>query len=280
MKQPPHHPRQRTSPRRRNLLKIVSLGLAGLLAGLLSGCGPSTTSIAATSYARVAGNWQFTPSTPSTPALAGSLNVNGSSVSGMLHPLPSAACPAAPATPATGAIDDNGTLSLTSPGFNGGALALTGTLAPDQKSLLNARYTVSGGSCPSPKDTTSSGTQYTPISGTYTGTVASHNGSSTAVTALFTQTSQPDANGAFHLEGQATFDKTGQTCLDVPVVSDSVVTGSTLAAVYTQGLGSSAVTVTVSGTFNPDASVLTLSSYAISGGGCNGDTGSGTLTRQ
>src|SRR5438034_904192 len=68
------------------ILKVASLGLAGLIAGLLSGCTVSTTSPALTSYSNLVGNWQFT-SNSILPALSGNLTVNGSQVSGTLHPL-------------------------------------------------------------------------------------------------------------------------------------------------------------------------------------------------
>ncbi len=60
---PPVPPSRSTRPSRvkRNLLAVGSLGLAGLVPGLLSGCGsgllPTTT---ANSYAPASGNWQFT----------------------------------------------------------------------------------------------------------------------------------------------------------------------------------------------------------------------------
>src|ERR1700748_3873572 len=48
---------------KRNLFKIASLGLAGLLAGLLAGCTDFSETFATTSYTHVAGD-SFNPGAP------------------------------------------------------------------------------------------------------------------------------------------------------------------------------------------------------------------------
>ena len=267
-----------SATRRFALFAIASLAALSLL----SGCSASSNSIALNSYARIAGNWQFSSQAPTAaalPALAGSLNVNGSQVSGTLHPLVASSCAPSSAFPVNGTIDEKSSnVTLTSSGFTGGSLTLTGTLSLSQTSLTNAAYTITGGTCAMPSSAATAA-QYTAITGTYAGTMHSASGTSLPVTTVFTQTTQPDSNGTYHLQGQATFGAT-QTCLLNPDISDSTVTGSTLSATYSQPQGTSATSVTVNGTFNTDASLLTLSSYAITGGNCDGDTGSGTLTRQ
>ena len=65
--------------KKRGILKIASLGVAGLIAGLLTGCSASTESIALTDYSQVVGNWQITPSTSTIPAFATSLTASGQS---------------------------------------------------------------------------------------------------------------------------------------------------------------------------------------------------------
>src|SRR5277367_1717735 len=82
-------PKKRPS-KKRGILKIATLGVAGLIAGFLVGCSASSESIALTDYSRVVGNWQITPSASTVPAFAGSLTVNGSQVSGTIHPLAAA----------------------------------------------------------------------------------------------------------------------------------------------------------------------------------------------
>ena len=284
--------------KKRGLLKIASLGVAGLIAGLLSGCSASTESIALTDYSQVVGNWQITPSATTLPAFAGSLTVNGSQVSGTIHPLATntiggtittptirirtqtTCTPGTTSFPVTGSIDSNNKMTLTSSSFTGGTLAITGTLPSSQNALNNATLAITDGSCATPVAQAVIG-KYDTISGTYNGTIYSVSGTSLYVSTIFTQTTQPDGNGTYHLQGNSTFGSL-QPCLPIPpAVSDSTVTGSTLNATYTETpAGGSPITVVVNATFTPDASALTLNSYHITGGYCDGDSGHGTLTRQ
>ena len=289
-------PKKRPS-KKRGLLKIATLGVAGLIAGLLSGCSASTESIALTDYSRVVGNWQITPSASAVPAFAGSLTVNGSQVSGTIHPLAttiggtittplirhqtSTTCtPGTASFPVTGSIDSDNKMTLTSASFTGGTLTVTGTLPNSQNALNNATFTITNGTCATPSAQAVMG-KYDTISGSYNGTIYSVSGTSLYVSTIFTQTTQPDGNGTYHLQGNSTFGSL-QPCLPIPpTVSDSAVTGSTLNATYTETpAGGSPITVVVNATFAPDASSLTLNSYHITGGYCDGDSGHGTLTRQ
>ena len=289
-------PKKRPS-KKRGLLKIATLGVAGLIAGFLAGCSASTESIALTDYSRVVGNWQITPSASAVPAFAGSLTVNGSQVSGTIHPLAttiggtittplirhqtSTTCtPGTASFPVTGSIDSDNKMTLTSASFTGGTLTVTGTLPNSQNALNNATFTITNGTCATPSAQAVMG-KYDTISGSYNGTIYSVSGTSLYVSTIFTQTTQPDGNGTYHLQGNSTFGSL-QPCLPIPpTVSDSAVTGSTLNATYTETpAGGSPITVVVNATFAPDASSLTLNSYHITGGYCDGDSGHGTLTRQ
>ncbi len=285
----PNIPKKRPSIARkaaRGLIKVASLGVAGLLAGLLSGCSVAASAASAPhviSYAQASGNWQFTSSAKTSllPALAGNLTVDGPQVSGMLHPQASPYDCVSYKTsfPVSGPIDADGNITLASNGFSGGSLTLTGKLSTTQNTLTNAAYAVSNGVC-ALNTTSSSGNLYTPVSGTYAGTIFSDAGTSLYVSTVFTQTTQPDTNGTYHLQGNSTFGSM-QPCLPVPpAVSDSAVTGSGLTATYTESPNGTLITVVVDATFTPDASSLTLNSYHITGGYCNGDSGHGTLTRQ
>ena len=289
-------PKKRPS-KKRGLLKIATLGVAGLIAGFLAGCSASTESIALTDYSRVVGNWQITPSASAVPAFAGSLTVNGSQVSGTIHPLAttiggtittplirhqtSTTCtPGTASFPVTGSIDSDNKMTLTSASFTGGTLTVTGTLPNSQNALNNATFTITNGTCATPSAQAVMG-KYDTISGSYNGTIYSVSGTSLYVSTIFTQTTQPDGNGTYHLQGNSTFGSL-QPCLPIPpTVSDSAVTGSTLNATYTETpAGGSPITVVVNATFAPDASSLTLNSYHITGGYCDGDSGHGILTRQ
>jgi hypothetical protein len=291
----PVSPKKRPS-KKRGILKVATLGVAGLIAGLLSGCSLSTTSITLTDYSQVVGNWQIIPASSALPAFAGSLTVNGSQVSGTIHALPAATInghiipslvraqttcvPGTTSFPVTGSIDANNTMTLTSSAFTGGTLTITGTLPSSQNTLNNASLGITNGSCASPSAQAVIG-KYDPLAGAYNGTIYSVSGTSLYVSTVFTQTTQPDPNGTYHLQGNSTFGSI-QPCLPVPpTVSDSAVTGSTLNATYTETpTGGSPITVVVNATFAPDASSLTLNSYRITGGYCDGDSGHGTLTRQ
>ena len=61
----PVSPKKRPS-KKRGILKIASLGIAGLIAGLLAGCTAAPESIALTNYSGVVANWQIAPSSLAT----------------------------------------------------------------------------------------------------------------------------------------------------------------------------------------------------------------------
>jgi len=61
-----------TKPSRtaRRLLKLASLGLAGLLAGLIAGCTASPEdAVNVPPYAHISNDWEFTPATAPNPKL-------------------------------------------------------------------------------------------------------------------------------------------------------------------------------------------------------------------
>lgn len=148
----------------RRILAVTSLGLAGLLAGLLSGCvsgtlpSSSPAGTVAPSYTALSGNWQFSSSLPAAARLSslggslaiGNLTSDGAAVTGILHPLPAVdqCLDAATSLAFTGSIDAASRLTLAAP-VSRGTLTLSGTVAPDRKSLTAATYTITGGACAS-----------------------------------------------------------------------------------------------------------------------------------
>ncbi len=98
------------------------------------------------------------------------------------------------------------------------------------------------------------------------------------ISTTLTQVAAPDSNGQFHLTGNAAF--AANPCFSSPAVTDSLVTGDALSATYSQTSGGVTATVTASGTFNADATTLTITKYSIAGGACDGDSGTGLLTKQ
>ena len=263
----------------------AAIACAGLATIFLAGCGtgisPEMNTSGANSFAAATGNWKF--STGST-ALAGSLTISGSAVTGTLHPL-AAACAASPdLLQVAGTIDASGLLTMTSTKLTSGRLSISGTLAADRHSLTNPSITLTGGACATPADrpgslvahavSAASAQQYQPLTGNYTGSFVDSSGTALAVSATLSQPTTPDANGVYHLTGTATFPNT--PCLTTPVITDSTVTGDTIQATYTDS--QTGGTVVATGTFSSDAQTLTISSWTLSG--CDIDTGTGTLTRK
>jgi hypothetical protein len=120
-------------------------------------------------------------------------------------------------------------------------------------------------------------TNYSNIDGTYTGNFVDASNDQLAVSALLEQTTQPDLNGQFSLSGTASFP--GNKCfVEQPTLTTSLVTGNSLSMTYTDT--ASGAVLTTSGTFNGAANQLTITSWSIVGGACNGDSGTGMLTEQ
>lgn len=302
----------------RRLLALTSLCTIGLILSLLGGCSstaspistpaavpasntiqnsstttippPSSTPVVtAKSFAAVTGNWKFTFPGTSLGALGGSLVVDGTGVMGVLHPISSSCAARTDPIPVVGTIASTSTadtLTLNSTtAFGNGAVAVTGTIAADGRSLSDPTLTVTGGSCAaapavagaaSPRRVSPNvAQQYQPISGTYAGSFSDPDGQVLPLTATLTQTTSADANGTFHLTGNATF--TNNPCVNTPVVTDSTVTGDTLSATYTDA--NTGNSVTASGTFSTDAKTLTITNWTLSGS-CGTDSGTGALTTQ
>ena len=287
---PQPYPRRAPVRLRRRVLTLTGLGLAGLLAGLLSGCASVTTvsnpAPSALAYAQLAGNWRFTTANASTPqlTLGGSLAVNGSAVSGMLHALTPGQCLAPTDTiPVKGAIDPAGALTLSGASPGGTVLHITGTAAADRHSLDNPTLTATGGACAGPgqaiaQDSSGGATaqQYQPVSGTYTGTLITAEGESFPLTTTVTQLDQPDASGIYHLQGSAA--ASTNPCLPPSVTATaSTLSGGVLSATYTDSSGATSITAT--GSASPDGRTLTLSNWSLTST-CGSDTGAGILLQQ
>ena len=282
-------PASRPTPRsrRRKLLALTSLGIAGLVAGLLSGCSSlSQTATARTpipgNYAAVTGNWRFSATAGVPIELAGALAVEGTQVSGRLHVV-SGPCTTATGTGSfavSGAIDATGRLLLNGQDDATHSFQIAGPLAPDHRSLEDPDVTVSG-SCAGEHvlramdNSAGTGQQYQPVTGNYEGAFTDTDGDGLAVNASLSQPTTPDTNGMYHLTGTATF--ASVPCLGSMIVTSSTVTGNQISATYTDS--TSGATVVGNGTFSADAQTLTISSWTLSGS-CGSDSGSGLLTHQ
>ncbi|MFP5226989.1 MAG: hypothetical protein ACLGXA_05125 [Acidobacteriota bacterium] len=241
----------------------------------LAGCGMANTPLQVGTS--LSGNWSFTPASSNVVLNLGFMQGAYETVSAIAR-LNGSSC-VSPTTDIllTGSVGGNNQMMLVSSAFSGSTLTLQGQVSPDGKGIAAATWTFAGGNCGSLGKATVTATNYSAINGTYTGNFVDGSGNSIAVSALLQQTSQPDLNGQFSLSGTATFPS--NNCFATqPSVTTSNVTGSNLQMTYTDSVGST--TLTAVGTFNAQATQLTITNWSISGGKCNGDAGTGSLTVQ
>lgn len=268
----------------RTLASCATAGVCLLAtSSLLTGCAGVTKSTPTSASAvAVSGNWQVAATGASTstplPMLSGELSGSSAAVHGILHANTANACVKASSSfVVTGSADANNLLTLTGP-VGGGTLTLTGTLASDGKSLTNATYSVNGGTC-SQTSLHANAQQYADITGTYLGKFYDSDSATTPIfqmTANLTQSPASDTDGNFTATGQMTM---GQNpCYSVPTALTSAqVTGGNFTMTYTDSkIGNS---VTASGTFSPDGTTLTVTSWT-STGTCGTFSGTGTMAKQ
>lgn len=249
-------------------LSLTLIALAGCNASHMTGPAANLT-----------GNWAFTTNATGSNSSQLTLNAGLSAqsngqVTAVAH-LNGASCASAQtALQLAGSLNEFGQLTLTSQPFGGTTLTIKGEIPAGSSKLTNTTMTFTGGNCASLGAQPAFGTQYSQINGTYAGNFADQDGTQFPVTATLTQTTQPDANGTFHLSGSATFPN--NPCFTQPIVTDSLVTGNNLSTTYAQGNA----TITAVGTFNSDATQLTVTNWQVSGGMCDGSHGTGLLTEQ
>ncbi len=259
---------------------LLSTGLLSMSA-LLAGCsGALTTSTPDAAAIRITGNWQLSSSAAAAsklPSLSGEITGTSISSTALFHSQSASAC-AAPSVVAVlnGGTNGNGLVTL-SGSYAGGSLIITGTPAADGKSLANATYTVSSGSCGFSAPAGAVAHSVAAVSGTYSGDFIDVYGNHIPVSTVLSQ-SAPDANGNFVLSGYANV-PAGNGCFNTPTQTDSAqVTGQQFNISYTDpNTHNSLVT---SGSVSLDATTLTVGSWTITGP-CAGENGTGgTLTKQ
>lgn len=274
-----------------SLSASLRIAPAALLGGLLclTGCSDAGQTSTLTGIAPAKANWQIGPSVSnSTTAtlhaaavsanslgiMSGAATAQAGNVSLTLHTQAATSC-VAPSQSFTLAGQENADSSLSLTGsVAGGTMTLAGTVAPDGKSLTNATYTVSGGSCATAK-TAVTAQAFTAVSGTYAGNFSDTDGNVATVSATLSQSPSSDVNGNYTLSGTATVSNNPCFPTTVPV-SNTQVTGGTFTFTYTYNNAS----ITANGTFSQDATTLSVTSWSLTGS-CGADTGAAsTMTKQ
>jgi hypothetical protein len=227
------------------------------LAALLS-CGSSQNPSAPLTFS---GNWEAVGgpiALTSDPIMyfTGSLQFNGSTVTGTLRAftnpkIGSSPCVAATQDlQATGTLDADNNLTLTFP-IAGGAATITAALGPDLQSSAAGTWQIVGGSCATASAAITIA-QYLPLTGTYVGYLANGlaNGSATAI---LTQSTTPNANGLFPLTG--TIIVSGTCSGTMPMVAE-LVSGNNI---NTAGTSTPTPSAELTGTFDPTATTIQAS---------------------
>lgn len=249
-----------------------------MLSTLLTGCG-AYNHLASSNAVMATGNWQLSSSASAASKLAslsGEISGSPAQANAIFHSDSLSAC-VSPSTPIELSGSANALNVLTLSGaLGGGTLTVTGTLAPDGKSLTNASYNVSGGTCAFPTPAPADGQNYTSVSGSFMGSFADPGGNVINISAVLTQTPNSDTDGNFQLSGTGTFPT--NPCFISPVsVSNSQVTGGSFTLTYTDNTTTNSVTA--SGTFSTDGTTLTVTNWTLTGP-CGPDSGTGLLTKQ
>jgi hypothetical protein len=142
---------------------------------------------------------------------------------------------------------------------------------------FSGSYSITGG-CAGGAKGTATGTEYAPLTGTFTGSTT---GSSSAVTLslALSQYAEGIGTGFFPMTGTAAFN--GISCFSQGTLTsdNGSVIGDSVAMTFTTN-DTEGAEVQMTGTFDPTATTLTLSSIQVSGGSCSGTLGSATLLRQ
>jgi len=257
----------------RSLFRSLAAAIGGFALALLSGCGTVNPNMAVGTA--LSGNWSFASANNAAILNTGFTQGAYETVSAVAR-LNGVSC-VSPSTDIllTGSVTATNQMTLVSAPFSGTVLTLKGDVAADGKGIADASWNFAGGNCAALGSASVTATAYSNIAGTYTGSFTDAGGNPLAVSAFLQETTQPNQDGQFSLSGTASFPP--NTCfVDQPTMTQSMVTGNLLSMTYTDP-GSGAV-LTASGTFNSAATQLTISSWSIAGGSCDGDSGTGTLT--
>jgi hypothetical protein len=260
-------------------LRPVCVVVVASLALLIAGCGGNSSTPLPAQVQQLtltSGNWDFAVASSSGTnfLIGGNVVQTGTSVTGGLRVVNSACIAPSTPVPITGNISGQ-TATVTSANvasqtinasLSGSATALTGT------------YTVTGTGCAGGDKGNIAGVLVPSISGTWKGTLISNTVANpgVGVTAPIVE-GAPDPTGLFVITGSATY--VGSPCF----ASGTAANGSAMAGRTTDVLlkNDDGSTVEFIGSLNnPAAPTQITGTYTVTGGVCDGDTGSGTITKQ
>lgn len=261
-------------------IALIGCGGKGSGSGSSSGGGSGSSGGPAVD---VTGNWQIQLTATNSPApissMAGYLSQQGTGSSqyttASLQAQTSGCFEDASTVPMYGQTSGSD-VNLSSFTIDGQVLSIN-VQANTAGSQFSGTYSIAGG-CADGASGSVAGTEYAPVTGTYTGATT---GSAPAVTMSLSLSQDAGATGmgTFPLSGSATF--TGISCFSAGTLSaeDGSVIGDSVTMQFTTN-GTDGSEIQMSGTINPAATTMTLSSIQITGGNCSGALGSATLTRQ
>jgi hypothetical protein len=239
---------------------LASLGLLGSCGG--GGGGNGGSGNGGGSIINVAGNWQFTAASTVfdlTTIATGQVNQNGSSLSGNLD---LSGTPCADTANFTGTI--SGTNLRGALDENGQNVTMMGMVSPDGNSG-SGTYTTPAGGCTNGDQGTLTGQRLSMLNGTFSGPLGPEN----SVPANLIARLRDDGG---KVTGSAVM--TNSRCVSSLNIAGTVSGYNVLL----RGVDDqdAARTIDLRGTFDRRNESLTLT-YAVSGGNCSGETGTGQL---
>jgi len=258
--------------RPRPLIASAHLILIPILGVSLVGCFKNTNP-----PPPVGGNWVTTISPDGQKAaLSGALALSGlfDSVTGVTHitGLPCVSDTSPLATTGKQDIPSLETKLSMALGSNN-TMNIVGTQSADL-SMLTGTFAMKDSSCGGIATGHITATKYAPLSGTYAGSLNLSQGGALEISTLLSQNDLADEEGKYPVSGAATM--TSFKCASGWTLADSFVTGDHFLFTYVSSDNSSQLSA--SGTFFSNAKNITVNSFAIDGGSCDGYSGAGVLS--
>ena len=253
----------------------------------VSGCAttPQPQTPPASPAGDLTGNWQATVSSSTgspVSAFAGSVAETGSTSDSGQYTLAilqfQGPCfTASPLVPMQGNLKAT-VLGLNSYTVNGQGVNIQAT-ANATGTALAGTYSVQGG-CANGATGSFSAARYTALTGTYAGQVAVAGSPANKAVLTLTQGTDPTGSGTFLLTGTLSLAGTGCSLNATAATSMANAVRGSQAALSLSATDGSGGVATISGTFDPAASIFTPAVFTVQGGSCAGSYASSPLPRQ